>query len=145
VKLNKVLVILLLVVSVVGFLDATYLTAKYYLDDPVTCSLLSGCEEVTSSKYSVILGIPLALLGAFYYLIASILLFLFMEGEKSLLKPLSVITAGGFITTLYLLYLQAFVLEAFCLYCLISASTSTILFVGSLFLLKLEGKVVKSK
>jgi len=132
--LSKIFLIVLLLVSVVGFIDATYLTAKHFLDDPVTCSILEGCETVTTSEYSTIFNIPIALFGMFYYLFVSILLFLYMEGVKSVLKFLVLSTAVGFLSTLYLIFLQAFVLNAFCLYCLISAATSISLFAGSIFL-----------
>jgi len=134
---SKIFVITLLLISVVGFSDAAYLTAKHYLDDPVTCSILEGCETVTTSIYSTIFNIPIALFGMFYYLFVSILLFLYMEGVN-VLKLLVLSTTGAFFTTLYLIYLQAFVLDAFCLYCIISALSSTALFLGALYLLKLS-------
>ena len=134
---SKIFVITLLLISVVGFSDAAYLTAKHYLDDPVTCSILEGCETVTTSIYSTIFNIPIALFGMFYYLFVSILLFLYMEGVN-VLKLLVLSTTGAFFTTLYLIYLQAFVLDAFCLYCIISALSSTALFLGTLYLLKLS-------
>ena len=79
---SKIFVITLIVISVIGFSDATYLTAKHYLDDPVTCSIFKGCETVTESKYSTVFNIPIALFGVFYYLFVSVLLFLYMEGLK---------------------------------------------------------------
>lgn len=141
---SKIFLIALLIVSAVGFLDATYLTAKHFLDDPVTCSILEGCETVTTSKYSIFLGMPIALGGAIYYLAVSILLFLFIEGEAYLLRPLLVITGVGFLVTLYLVYLQAYVLDAFCLYCLLSAVTSTTLFIGGIYLVKRSNPVGRS-
>ena len=137
---NKIFLITLVVISVIGFTDATYLTAKHYLDDPVTCSIFNGCETVTESKYSTIFNIPIALFGVFYYLFISILLFLYMEGIASALRLLVLATTAGFLTTLYLVYLQAFVLNAFCLFCIISALSSTALFLGIMRLRKLSKK-----
>src|SRR3989338_8727482 len=106
---SKIFVITLIVISVIGFSDATYLTAKHYLDDPVTCSIFKGCETVTESKYSTVFNIPIALFGVFYYLFVSVLLFLYMEGVSSALRLLVLATTAGFLTTLYLVYLQALV------------------------------------
>lgn len=138
---SKIFLIVLVVVSVIGFSDATYLTAKHYLDSPVPCTVLKGCQTVTESKYSTVFNIPIALFGVFYYLFISILLFLHMEGVKSALKLLLLSTTAGFITTLYLVYLQAFVLNAFCLFCIISALSSTTLFFGTIYLSRLSKKL----
>ena len=135
---SKIFLIILLLISVIGFVDATYLTAKHFLDDPVTCSIIDGCETVTTSKYSTIFGVPIALFGSLYYLAAFILLLLYMEGIESVLKLLVLVTSTAFAITLFLLYLQIFVLQAFCLYCLISTTTSTALFAGSFYLLQLS-------
>ncbi|OGY61627.1 MAG: hypothetical protein A3I33_00705 [Candidatus Colwellbacteria bacterium RIFCSPLOWO2_02_FULL_45_11] len=130
---SKIFVITLIVISVIGFSDATYLTAKHYLDDPVTCSIFKGCETVTESKYSTVFNIPIALFGVFYYLFVSVLLFLYMEGLK-VLKLLLLSTTSAFFVTLFLVYLQAFVLNAFCMFCIISAVSSTALFAGTVYI-----------
>lgn len=137
---NKLFLAILILISVVGFADATYLTAKHYLDDPVTCSIFKGCETVTGSKYSTLFSIPIALFGVFYYLVISISLILYMEGVNGMLKFLVFATTMGFAATLYLVYLQAFVLNAFCLFCIISALSSTALFLGAQYLNKLTKK-----
>jgi uncharacterized membrane protein len=59
----------LIVVSFLGFLDATYLAAKHYLGAPIACSIFEGCEKVTTSQYAAVFNIPVALLGALYYLL----------------------------------------------------------------------------
>ena len=141
--ISKTFLIILLLISVIGFADATYLTAKHYLGDSVTCSILKGCETVTGSKYSTVYGVPIALFGVFYYLFVSVLLFLYMEGVRGVLKFLVLSTTTGFFVTLGLIYIQAFILEAFCLFCLISALSSTALFVGVLYVLKLNKRSVK--
>jgi len=132
---KKVIIIILLLVAVVGFIDATYLTAKHYMDDPVTCSILDGCESVTTSKYSTLFGIPISLFGSIYYLTAFILLILYKEGVEQTQKLFALIATAAFAVTLFLLYIQISVLQAFCLYCLISTTTSTLLFLGALYLL----------
>ena len=133
----KWLVFSFLIVSFLGFLDAGYLSAKYYLGSPVKCAILAGCETVTSSDYAVIGGVPIALIGSIYYLLVFFLTLLYLDnGNKSALFAAAIISASGFIISLGLLYIQLAVLDAVCLYCLLSLATSTLLFINGLTLLK---------
>ena len=137
VKVNKVILVALILVSLAGFIDATYLTTKHYLGEPIRCSLLSGCEEVTSSKYSVMLGMPVALYGALYYLTILVLTVLYLDTKRNaIMSFLAKFTVVGFIASVYFMFLQTFVIKAFCLYCIFSAVSSTALFVIGLIILK---------
>ncbi|MDP3991514.1 MAG: vitamin K epoxide reductase family protein [Candidatus Colwellbacteria bacterium] len=129
--------------SFIGFLDATYLTAKHYLGIPINCSFFTGCEEVTSSQYATILDIPVSLAGAGYYLLIFVLVIAYLDTKKErILYFISRLTPLGFIASLWFLYLQLFVIKAICLYCMISFTTSTLLFILGLILLQLEGKEI---
>lgn len=137
----KLLIWGLILVSLAGFLDATYLTAKHYLGTPIPCSILDGCDEVTTSQYSVIAGIPVALLGSLYYLTIFILSVAYADTKKEWFAYVaSHLTAVGFLASLWFVYLQFFVLHALCLYCLFSAVTSTILFILGLCIARLKCK-----
>jgi len=126
-----------LIVSFLGFLDATYLTVIHYSGNELNCAVIEGCNEVKNSKYAEILGIPLALMGSLYYLCVLFLSLLYFDTRKKVLLTLiPPLTAVGFIFSLFLVYLQVFQIQALCIYCLFSALTSTILFVLSLFILK---------
>jgi len=50
--------------SYAGFVVAAYLTIVHYRGYVSPCYVVHGCEEVQTSKYSVILGVPVALAGA---------------------------------------------------------------------------------
>lgn len=127
----------LLIPGAVGLFDATYLTSAHYTGRAVTCSFLGGCEQVTTSQYATIFGIPVALIGALYYLAVMLLILAYHETKQSnLLKLIAALTGAGFLFSLWFVYLQAFVIKALCLYCLISAASSTILFLISLYLIK---------
>lgn len=131
------LTISFLVISAAGFADATYLTAKHFLGSPVTCSILQGCEQVTTSQYALILGIPVALLGSLYYLTLLILTGLYFQTKhRFLFLTANLITIAGFLASLRFVYLQIFVIKALCIFCMGSAITSTILFVLTLIALK---------
>jgi uncharacterized membrane protein len=83
--------------------------------------LTSGCSEVLSSPYATIRGVPLAALGAAAYFFVFSLATLAAFGYRFAGRLLPVIVAAMFITTLWLLYLQAFVIRHFCQFCLLSA------------------------
>lgn len=126
----------------IGLVDAGYLTFKHLTGGEVTCDAISGanCDVVLGSMYSTIFGIPLALLGALYYLTVLTLWTVYLKkGDNRLLQFIFGITGIGFLTSLYLIYIQAFVLYAYCAFCILSALTSTLLFV-SLLLLVLSQK-----
>lgn len=128
----KVLVSLFAFLSLLGFADASYLTAKHYLGTSIPCSILNGCDTVTTSAYSMVGPIPIALLGALYYFTVFVLsAYALSMNSKKAAYSASLITAAGFLTSLYLVYLQIFVIEALCLYCMISAAISIILFLLS--------------
>ena len=126
-----------LIVSAIGFTDATYLTTQHFLGAPVACSILKGCEQVTTSQFAVIFGVPVALLGSVYYLTILVLSVAYLDSRKIyILNFIAKITPLGFLASLYFVYLQIFVIKAICLYCMGSAITSTLLFILSLIFLR---------
>lgn len=132
-KVSSWILIALFSFAFVGFLDAVYLSVKALQNIAPPCFITGGCETVTTSPYSRILGIPIALLGALYYLTALGLGLWFLDKKDfRALRILPWISGAGFLFSLYLLFIQASVLEAFCSYCLLSSGTSTGVFLASL-------------
>lgn len=109
------------VISLVGLADSIYLTVEHLSGRSVRCTIVTGCSEVLSSPYASVRGIPLALIGATAYFVVFSLATLAAFGYKRAGKLLAIILAGMFVITLWLLYLQAFVIKAFCQFCLLSA------------------------
>ena len=129
----------------VGFADATYLTVKHFLGTPIPCAILQGCEQVTNSRYAAIFGVPVALLGAFYYLTILVLAVIYLDSRKpSVLKLLACITPFGFLASLWFVFLQIFIIKAICLYCMVSAATSTLLFIFGMYYLKKQKRYTPS-
>ena len=115
-------------VSLVGLADAVYLTAEHLSGRSVICMVTSGCDAVLQSPYATLPGgLPLASLGALSYFTVFSLATLSAFGYAHTSAPLRVVVAAMFAFTLWLLYVQAFVLEAFCSYCLLSAAVTTAL------------------
>lgn len=112
------------VVALIGLADSIYLTIKHFTGEKVPCSIVKGCEQVLSSSYAEIAGVPLAIFGAAAYFIAFSLAILAAYGNRSAWTLLGVQTAVMAVFTAWLVYLQAFVIEAFCQFCLVSAATT---------------------
>lgn len=128
---NKIIAAIFILLGLLGFLDATYLTIGHYRHALPPCSIVHGCSQVLTSQYSTFIGVPVALLGVFYYLFILLSALAYFETKRvSILRRAAQITTIGFLGSLYFLTLQIFILRAFCLYCLFSIGTSTILFVA---------------
>jgi len=123
------LFVLAAVLSLAGLADAVYLTVEHLTGRSIRCTVTSGCSEVLGSPYAVIGGYPLALLGAIAYFTTFSLATLAAFGSRRAGNVLAVLVALMFAMTLWLLYLQAFVLEAYCQYCLLSAVITSLLLV----------------
>lgn len=117
------------IVALVGLADAVYLTAQHYTGEKVPCSVISGCEQVLTSSYAEMFGIPTAAFGAVAYFVAFSLAILAVYGNRRMWTFYGVLTAAMTIFTLWLIYLQAFVIKAFCQFCLISAASTLTLFI----------------
>jgi len=115
------------VVSLVGLGDAIYLTVQDLTGQHLRCTIITGCAEVLGSKYSHVGSIPLATLGAAAYFTFFSLAILVVFGYSIARPLLAVLVVIMFLTTLWLTYLQAFVIHHFCQYCLLSAGVTTIL------------------
>jgi uncharacterized membrane protein len=127
--------ILAAIVALIGFADATYLTYHHYTAMPVPCSITNGCEEVLTSSYAELWGLPLAMYGAAAYLLAFVLSLISVFGKRAAWMLFGIQVTLMALFSGWLFYLQAKVIEAFCQFCLISAATSVTLFI--IFLISL--------
>ena len=117
------------VLSLVGLADALYLTVEHVTGQSVKCTIISGCSEVLSSSYAVVAGVPLAAIGAAAYFSVFSLAILAAFGYRFATRLLRPLVAAMFFVSLWLVYLQAFVIREFCQYCLLSAAITTSLLV----------------
>jgi Predicted membrane protein len=114
-------------VAVLGLADAVYLTIHHYTATPVPCSIFEGCETVLTSHYAEFAGIPTAAFGALAYFVAFSLAILAAYGNRTMWKLFGVQVVIMAAVTCWLIYLQAFVIGAFCQFCLLSAITTFLL------------------
>ena len=117
--------VFLLVLSLAGFFNSSYLTILHYKNIIPPCTLARGCETVLTSQFSVIFGVPIALFGSLFFLTLIILLLL---GKSNYFKLLIL---AGVVVSIILFCIQAFILHAFCQYCLISEAIILGIFVFS--------------
>jgi uncharacterized membrane protein len=127
--------------ALVGFADAAYLTATHYAGAPVFCGASGGCETVLTSEYASIGAVPVALVGAVYYGIASLAAWTPRQAwSRRTAAFLAVLTGAGLAVTAVLFWLQATVIDAWCRFCLASAAITTLLFATALYLTRSVGR-----
>jgi len=123
---SKRIAIIAALIGCFGLLDSGYLTIKHLQGSYIRCS--DECSAVLGSRYAEgIAGIPLAGFGAMAYTVVIIAALGAAAGFPVGRAVLTVITPLMALVSLWLIYLQAFVIHAFCKYCLASAAASLIL------------------
>lgn len=142
---SKWLIWSIIIVAFIGCMDAIYLTAEHYSGIGVSCVIFKGCDIVANSEYNSLFGLPVALYGVLYYFGILFVSLLYVDmGNKKFhgifkllnVKLLPLYTLIGFLMSIRFVYLQAFVIKAFCTYCLFSAFTSTLLFICGILIWK---------
>jgi uncharacterized membrane protein len=119
----------LILISFLGLIDTLYLGIKR--GKPVACSLTTGCEEVLNSRFSAVGGVPISWFGfAFYLTVFSASVF-GLYGDDRLLRLVFWPALVGFLVSVVLVGIQAFVLRAYCQYCLASAIFTTLILIAS--------------
>lgn len=131
-QLPKWLVIVMLGAALVGFADSAYLTTQHIRGVIPPCTV-EGCDQVLTSRFASVAGVPVAALGLLYYGTILVLLVAFLDtGNWRILHAAAWLTAVGFLGTLYFVSVQLFVLRSLCIYCMGSALTSTVLFAAGI-------------
>ncbi|MFN8481734.1 MAG: vitamin K epoxide reductase family protein [Anaerolineae bacterium] len=125
------------VLAGLGALDSLYLTWVKLAHTQAICAGLGDCERVQTSPYSELFGIPVAILGLGAYLV--ILVFLLwgnrLPPALGVYSPLIVFGVAliGVLFSAYLTYVELFIIEAVCPYCVVSAVLITLIFVLSIW------------
>src|SRR5262247_1227456 len=133
-----------MLISLIGLADSVYLTVQHLTGQSVKCTVTSGCSAVLSSHYATIAGVPTAAFGAAAYFAAFSLATLAVFGYARARTALAILVALLLMMTLWLFYVQAFVLRAFCEYCLLSAGmtlTLAALVAGARFVIPAPGNI----
>lgn len=126
-RFRTILYTLAAIVSLAGLADATYLSVQALTGETLSCGGSPDCFRVLGSSYSKVGGIPVAMAGAVAYFSVFTLATFAAFGYARARKFLVPLIALMFLATLWFLYLQAFVLHAYCRYCLFSAAITFLL------------------
>ena len=126
-RARAILHIVAAIVALAGLADAAYLTVMVLTGQTAACGGSADCSEVLGSGYDRIAGIPVAILGVIGYFAAFSFAIFAAFGYKRAPKLFALTVWPMFAITLWLLYVQAFVLHAFCRYCLFSAAFTFLL------------------
>jgi uncharacterized membrane protein len=122
----------IIILSILGAMDALYLFIYKLTGNNQMCLGNGGCHDVNFSPYSVIYGIPVAVFGLAAYLV--IIGIVLLESRLRLAEengPLLVfgISLAGVAFTAYLTYLEFYVIHAVCPFCVASAIIITLIFI----------------
>jgi uncharacterized membrane protein len=123
-------------ISLAGLFLGVYLTMyKFGIIGSLACNV-GSCEQVQTSRWSVFLGLPVATWGVGFYVLMLALAIAglqprFMDSRRLSLVML-LLTGWGVVFTAWLNYLEAFVIHAWCEWCLGSAGMVAVLFVLAL-------------
>lgn len=127
------------VAAVLGVLDSLYLSYVKIANAKPYCAGIGDCDTVNASPYSVFAGVPIAYLGVLMY---AVLFALAVWGDRlprslAPYAPLAIlgISFGGVLYSAYLTYVELYILEAICIYCVFSAILVTVIFLWSLWTL----------
>ena len=124
-------------ISLAGLFLGVYLTMyKFGIIGSLACNV-GSCEQVQTSRWSVFLGLPVATWGIGFYVLMLILAIAGLQprfvDSRRLSLAMLLLAGWGVVFTAWLNYLEAFVIHAWCEWCLGSAGMVLVLFVLALF------------
>lgn len=126
---------LVFILSLFGFLVASYLLYEYSFNGQFICPTGTGCDIVRASPYSKFLGISIPILGVLFYLAMAMLSIVHSHDlPKKIVRQLKFLIAFlGVGFGIYLTYLEAFVIKAFCFWCVTSFIISVVILISIIF------------
>ena len=122
----------LVITAFLGLVVAGYLFITYTSPIPVTCIAGEGCKTVQASHFSSFFGLPTPAYGIIYYLLLGIFGALWHKNASKLFNlGLITLTSSGLAVSIFLSYLEGFVIHAWCTWCVSSALLTIIAFIIS--------------
>jgi uncharacterized membrane protein len=118
-------------IAFLGMVDTFYISIKRG-GPPVACHVTQGCNDVLTSAYSTLGGIPISWFGLAFYLTVFSCAVFEVTGSANLVRLVFWPALAAFLISLCLVGIQAFVIHAYCEYCLMSAIFSTLIFALSI-------------
>lgn len=133
---------LVFIFSLLGLLVAGYLFYEYSFNGQFICPTGTGCDIVRASPYAKFFGISIPVLGIIYYLVMAFLSVVHSHDLPTRLvhKLRFLIAISGVGFGIYLTYLEAFVIKAFCFWCVTSFIISVIILLLIIMTRKYENR-----
>ena len=124
------------VLALVGWFIALYLGLHALgIGGELKCGT-GGCDTVQTSRWAVLLGIPVAFYGVMGYAAILAVALVGLQpawlGRRGPTTTLAALATGGFVFTLWLTYVELFVIHAICRWCVGSAVISTAIWLVTL-------------
>ena|SRR3989344_7220986 len=125
---------LLIIFSAIGFAASFYIFYSKRYNRSLYCPIGENCDDVVRSKYGKTFGVENTIPGMMYYLL--ILTFALFSNRNIFKQDIVYyfvvgISFASVAFSLYLTYVQKFILKKWCYYCIIS-TISSILILGVL-------------
>jgi uncharacterized membrane protein len=118
-------------VAIAGLLVAGYLTYIEMGDNEAVCGAVGDCNQVQESRYADLFGIPIGVLGVVGYigLLIAWLVTYELTGNAARWGHIAILVLSlfGAVFSIYLTFLEPFVIGASCAWCLTSALTMHLL------------------
>ena len=124
-------VVAILVLAFCGLADSVYIATYEMSGTGIVCGSgsYSDCSMVSSNPHAYLFGVPIAWLGVLFYssifVLAALELVMWSQFLRRVIQGSSLL---GVLAALYFLYIQMFVIGAYCVYCLISGLIALIMF-----------------
>lgn len=130
---------LVFIFSLLGLIVSAFLLYEYNISGPIVCPIGSGCDVVRASQYSHFLGISIPILGVIFYLAMAMFSVVHSHqlSVKLLVKLKLLGAAAGVGFGVYLTFLEAFVIRAYCFWCVTSFIISLVI-LGAIVLVRKE-------
>ena len=123
------------ILVVIGLIVSIYMTIYKVTSNDALCLGSGDCSTVNASRYAEVYGIPVATIGIAGYL-AILMVHWYERRDKFFEKNGPMLVFGlaltGFLFTVYLIYVEAAILRAYCPFCLTSQVAMTIIFITSI-------------
>ena len=116
----------------IGVFVSTYLTLyKFGYIGSLQCAV-GSCETVNTSRWATFLGLPVAAWGLGFYVAALALVFVGIQeryaDSRAVALALVALTGWGVLFSGWLTYLELFVIDAICIWCVTSAVIVLVMF-----------------
>lgn len=132
---KKIVYNIIIVLTLLGIVTSGYLTYLHYKPAEMkgdVCNINSfvSCSTVNKSPYAELFGFPISILGMMGFAVIGSLAFFRLSYHKELIFYLS---SFAFAYMVFLTYIEFFVIKAVCIYCILTAIITLLLFIVSCY------------